>query len=239
MSKQANPALIGVFVVGAIVCAIVGIMLFGGGTLFERKFECIVFFDESISGLDVGAPVDFQGVRIGTVTGIWLEFCAEEHGAFTRPVVFQLEGHRISSALDHPMRYDFDKTLEALVAQGLRARLATQSILTGKLKIELGIFPHTAVQRHGHHLDYWEMPSIPSPFRQVVAEATDIPLGDIMHEVHRSMRHMADMLDPQSPLREEWAELIEEWQRTGRSLRLFLDYMEQHPESLIRGKREP
>ncbi len=319
MSKKANPAMIGGFVMGAVVCAIVAVMLFGGGAFFDETFECIVYFDESISGLDMGAPVDFQGVRIGTVTAVGLEFSMDAHGTFYRPVLFQLEGRRLTFAGDNAggLSMDMESQLEELVAHGLRARLQNQSLLTGKLKIELGFFPDTEIKRKDRDPDIWEMPSISSPLQRVMEEVAHLPLKEMIEEAYRAIQHTADildpdtfgktlentnqvlerlnnvvtrwdeqfdpladqaqatlgaaeaaledisaainaldqraapfwesmteatahidrMLDPHSPERAELSLLIRELRSTSRSLRLWIDYMEQHPESLLRGKR--
>ena len=70
MSKQANTKLIGGFVVGAIVLAVAGILLFGSGKFFSHQKEFVLFFEDSVKGLNIGAPVDFRGVNIGTVKDI-------------------------------------------------------------------------------------------------------------------------------------------------------------------------
>lgn len=318
MSKKANPKVVGSFVIGAIALSIVGIMILGGGSFMEEKFECVMLFDESISGLDVGAPVDFQGVRIGTVTEVWMEFDAQS-GLVFRPVKMQIEGNRIRHTDGlRPHRDKPDEGMERLVQKrGLRARLASQSMLTGKLKIELGFFPDKPVVRTGRYPDLWEMPTIPSPIRQVTEEVANLPLGEIVKETHRVIQRLADVLDqdetgkvfanlnetmdrlesvltrvdekidpltqhsaevlvstraavdelrevmvkiddqvgplmasvtesserindlvdPQSALGSDLAALIADVKLTSASLRRFVDYIDQHPESIIRGKK--
>ena len=70
MSKQANTKLIGGFVIGAVVLLIAGILLFGSGKLFSHQKKFVLFFEDSVKGLNIGSPVDFRGVNIGTVTDI-------------------------------------------------------------------------------------------------------------------------------------------------------------------------
>lgn len=199
MSKKANPTVVGSFVIGAIVISIVGIMMLGGRSLLEEKVECILYFDESVSGLDVGAPVDFQGVRVGTVTGVKLEFDHKNNGDILRPVTLQLEESRINFAQDRDHETKPGEALEFLIMKrGLRARLATQSILTGKLKVELGYFPTTPVVLKNRSGVLRELPTIPSPFKQVASELAQLPLSEIVNEVHRAVKGMADILNPES-----------------------------------------
>src|SRR5215468_6035070 len=70
MGRQMNPTTIGAFVVGAIVLLIAGALLFGGGKFFQEKLPYVLFFESSVEGLNVGAPVVFRGVQVGQVTAI-------------------------------------------------------------------------------------------------------------------------------------------------------------------------
>lgn len=319
MSKKANPTVVGGFVVGAIALSIAGIMILGGRSFREERFAGIMYFDESVSGLDVGAPVDFQGVRIGTVTGVRIEMDATRDGAAYRPVTFQIELNRIHSRGGRVDQVgQVMEQLERMVQErGLRARLATQSILTGKLKVEMGFFPETRINRALRDADLWEMPTIPSPLAAVRIELQHLPLGDMVEEVYRVVRNLGDLLDPErteptvkvlnetlaglndlikqvsdtvqpitsegleaiaegrallqelpailrnfeanseklldsmtdtaqrvgnllnpeSPMRGEVNQLVSEIRQTSRSIRLLIEYLEQHPEALLRGKR--
>jgi paraquat-inducible protein B len=196
MSKKANPKVVGSFVVGAMALAILGIMLLGGGSLLETTFDCVLYFDESISGLDVGAPVDFQGVRIGTVTDVWMEFDGVS-GAAYRPVKLQIEEKRIRHVGAGRLATKHAEGMELLVQKrGLRARLASQSMLTGKLKVELGFFPDRPIVRVNRDKQVWEMPTIPSTMRQMTEDVAELPLGEIVSEIHRVVQRVGDALDP-------------------------------------------
>ena len=61
MSKRANPTVIGGFVVGAAVLAVAGLAYFGGGEFLAKKFTYVGFFEGSLKGLQIGAPVTFRG----------------------------------------------------------------------------------------------------------------------------------------------------------------------------------
>jgi len=65
MARKANPAPLGGFVVGAVALAVAGLVVFGGGKLFRSTQPWVAYFDESIKGLCVGAPVLFRGVTTG------------------------------------------------------------------------------------------------------------------------------------------------------------------------------
>lgn len=301
MSKKANPAVVGSFVVGAMIISVIGIIILGGGNIFERKFECIMYFDESISGLDVGAPVDFRGVRIGTVTGVRLEFDRNNDLAILRPVTMQIEESRINFVSRAGGAGNPEEVLNLLVDQlGLRARLAPQSLLTGKQKIELGYYPDQPIRRRNRVDALWEMPTILSPFKQAADGLAQLPLQEIVSETHRAIKRLANVMDPEvtgktfqninqtlagmekllarldakiDPFAEQSAQMIEvakaslqemqvtlekinqnldpqsdsrndvfllidDLQQTSKSLRRLTDLLEEHPESLLRGKNK-
>ena len=64
---SARPAVVGAFILGALGLAVAAILFIGGVRLFATTSRVVVFFNESVAGLDVGAPVTFNGVRIGSV----------------------------------------------------------------------------------------------------------------------------------------------------------------------------
>ena len=73
MAKQANRMMIGGFVVLAVIIMAASLVVFGSGKFFKKTNKYILYFDESVKGLSVGAPVLFQGVPVGSVTSITLQ----------------------------------------------------------------------------------------------------------------------------------------------------------------------
>ena len=72
MGKKANPAVIGAFVVGAVVLAVAGLLVFGSGKMFKHTVKFVCFFPGAVDGLNVGAPVRFKGVEVGSVIDVRL-----------------------------------------------------------------------------------------------------------------------------------------------------------------------
>ena len=73
MNKKTSPTLIGAFIVGAVVLLVIAVIAFGSGRLFKQSKEFVLYFDNSVNGLRVGAPVKFKGVEIGSVKDIRLQ----------------------------------------------------------------------------------------------------------------------------------------------------------------------
>jgi len=70
MAQRANPAVVGGFVVGALVLAMGGLLLFGGGKFFRKTTPFVLYFSGPVNGLTAGSPLTFMGVKVGEVTDI-------------------------------------------------------------------------------------------------------------------------------------------------------------------------
>jgi paraquat-inducible protein B len=74
MRKRANPAVIGGFVVGAVALFVIGVLLLGGSRFLTEQRTYVLYFEDSVEGLSIGAPVTQQGVRIGSVSDIQVQY---------------------------------------------------------------------------------------------------------------------------------------------------------------------
>src|SRR5262245_36936656 len=74
MSTRANPAVIGGFVVGAVVLLVVALLVWGGTGLFRTKLNYVLFFDSAVTGLNKGGPVLARGVKVGEVTDVQIQW---------------------------------------------------------------------------------------------------------------------------------------------------------------------
>jgi len=81
MAKNANPKLIGGFAVGAIALLVIGAFAFGGGNFLKPQAKAVLFFvNSSLSGLTVGSPVTFRGIKVETTTVLYAEPLAPQPG---------------------------------------------------------------------------------------------------------------------------------------------------------------
>jgi paraquat-inducible protein B len=162
MAKQANRMMIGGFVVFAVILMAASLVVFGSGKFFQKTVKCIMFFDEPVKGLSVGAPVLFQGVQIGSVTSIVLQVDPVNMQTHI-PVIIEYEPEKFQvAAVDREMPRDPRKNIPRLIEKGLRAQLAMQSFITGQLVIQLDLYPGTPVTLQGIDKNYIEIPTIPS-----------------------------------------------------------------------------
>ena len=125
MSKPANKALIGGFVVGAIALIVAGILIFGSGRFLGKTYKFVMYFDGSVKGLNVGSSVVFRGVKIGTVTDILLRYDPADM-SIKIPVIIEIEPDRVDVIGGPPRERDVERTLGELIERGLKARLQMQ-----------------------------------------------------------------------------------------------------------------
>ena len=166
MAKQANRMMIGGFVVLAVIIMAASLVVFGSGKFFQKTVKCVMYFDESVKGLSVGAPVLFQGVQIGSVTSIVLQV---DPGKMQTqiPVIIEYEPEKFQVAASREMLRDPRKNIPKLIEKGLRAQLGMQSFITGQLVIELDFYPDTPASSQEHRAkDYIEIPNHPVHQRQ-------------------------------------------------------------------------
>lgn len=176
MSKKSNPVAIGAFVVGAIVLGVIGIMVFGSGRFFRETYKYVLYFESDVSGLSEGANVKLKGVQIGTVKDVLLNVgdlapLSGPREKFYVPVIIELDADKTSS-LGSLAKPD-PPTVARLVQRGLRAQLASESIVTGVLYVKLDLFPATKGLRLGEqvHSPFPEIPTMPTQFEEVQTKA--------------------------------------------------------------------
>ena len=193
-------AVVGGFVLGALALAIAAILFFGGTRLFERSFRAIVLLDGSVAGLDVGAPVTFRGVRVGSVQDIAVHLSPE--GWARTYVYLELLPSKVvfQSAVSPPET----REIEGLVAKGLRAELNLQSFVTGQLRVDLDFQPKApALLVSADTGGVPQIPAIPSSLERLKDAVTGLPLQDLARSALRTlasgeqlMDHLDSKLDP-------------------------------------------
>ncbi len=184
MSKQASKTFIGAFVLGAIALVVGAIVVFGSDKFFKKSIKNVMFFQNSVAGLQVGAPVMFRGVQIGHVTNILLEVNAKDLTASV-PVYTEIYPQKIVQMWDadsHDQRY-----LQALIQKGLRAQLQLQSFVTGQLVVNLDFYPNSPIRLVGTEKKYHEMPTIPSSLEQLTKRFEELPLKEIADRLNETL----------------------------------------------------
>jgi paraquat-inducible protein B len=259
---------------------------------FTTKVPYVVQFDESVRGLSPGAPVEFRGMRVGTVNDIGLQIDVASESVRI-PVSIEIEPQRF--AFTGTDQNPFDDTpyvlMEKLVERGLRAQLQSGNLLTGQLLVDLGFHPTAEAAKLSRNGKYPEIPSVPSEIDAlttsvsgVLTELAALPLADLVQELRATVQGVNQLItSPQtagtiealevtatelqalvrtidqqmgplmvqalgtlasaeamvgsdSQTRYDLDSMLKELAGAARSIRVLADYLERHPEALLRGK---
>ncbi|SHL95422.1 intermembrane transport protein PqiB [Vreelandella subglaciescola] len=107
---------------------------------FDRYIEYVLLVDDTVRGLKQGAPVEFRGVRVGTVASVPWKFTApqpDSRSSFAIPVLVRIEPQRLGVADAHIDLDEWQTRFERLFGIGLRATLKNGNLLTGALFVDL------------------------------------------------------------------------------------------------------
>jgi paraquat-inducible protein B len=173
ISKSAS---VGGFVLGGIALGVIAILLFGSFRLFASKLRVVVFFDDSVAGLAVGAPVTLRGVKVGTVQSMKVYLKLPELVPVI-PIYLDIEPDMVSWT-NGVLRADAGD-VERAVKAGLRAQLSTQSLVTGQLSINLDFHPDAPAKSPVTAGDAPEIPSIPSDLQHIKDQIADLRLPEL------------------------------------------------------------
>jgi paraquat-inducible protein B len=152
----------------------------------------LAHFEGSVRGLRSGAPVEFRGIRVGTVRSVELE--VDQATASIRiPVVFDIQPQRLKlSTREGVPPYQL---MEELVRRGLRAQLKSGSLLTGDLLVDLDFHPDAPAAELRIEGTYPEIPSVPSQLDVLTAsvsgvlqELASLPLKDLITDLRQTVQ---------------------------------------------------
>ncbi len=141
MSLRANYYKLGLFVIGAVICVVVILLIVGSGRWFTPKLNVETYFNESVQGLDVGSKLKYRGVEIGSVTRISFTYTRYQ---LERPMLERARYVLVEAEIQPRLlggrsaAGDFTQSSNASleVDRGLRVKLTPQGI-TGTSYLEI------------------------------------------------------------------------------------------------------
>jgi paraquat-inducible protein B len=236
-------------------------------------------FAQALRGLEVGAPVEFVGVNIGSVVAVDLGYESRDK-SFPVIVTAKLYPRRMGQAYEVLAAQGKTESVETLasfvgtlVNRGLRAQPRSASLLTGKLYIALDFLPASPRAAFDASIRPLELPTVNGTFQELeasvgrlVKKVNDLPLEQIAADLHtdltdlhetlsdlhsRVLPNAADTLsalhstldsadrtlDVESPLQRALTETLAEARSTLQAVRELADYVDRHPDALVRGRR--
>jgi paraquat-inducible protein B len=232
MAHSASKTLIGGFIVGALALLVVGVMVFGSGRFFQKTYPFVMYFESSMTGLTVGSPVVFRGVRVGSVTNIAL-VANPETLTMHIPVYMELEPERIQfSSNDTSHRQNPYARMKQLIDRGLRAQLQTQSFVTGQLQIALDFFPDREAKYVGAD-GALEIPTVPTRLEELTKTLERLPLEQLVNEVFRAVEGISKVVrDP------EIKETITALKNTSQNIELIVKHADERLRPVLSGAEQ-
>lgn len=182
--------IVGAFVLGGLVLGVIGILLFGGQRVFAPKLRVVAYFQNSVAGLAIGAPVTLRGVRIGSVSGMKVYLKLPQLVPVI-PVYMDIQPDQVSWTND-PLAADASD-IEVAVRAGLRAQLETQSLVTGQASINLDFHPDTPADLVGD-TGVPEIPTIPSDFQHIKDQIADLKLDQLSDQARTTLTGLNELI---------------------------------------------
>jgi paraquat-inducible protein B len=165
---------------------------------FTQRIPYLVHFDGSVRGLRAGAPVEFRGIRVGTVTDVRLEIDPAQD-TVRIPVTLEIEPQRfVERGKEDVQPYAI---MTALVERGLRTQLQSGNLLTGELLVDLDFHPDSPPAKLDRSGTYPEIPSVPAGLEALEASVTTaltkiatLPLPDLVEDLRRTIQGVNDLV---------------------------------------------
>jgi len=184
--KRPSPVLIGAFVLVALALVVAGVLFFSAGRLRETRIEAVSFFDGSVAGLRVGAPVTFRGVPVGEVKSLAVRVNPRSGASIIQVNMALVPG--MVTVYGAPQSADA-ALVPSLVRDGLTAQLVTQSFVTGMLSVELSFRPGARVSRVGDTV-LPEVPTVPGDLEALAKQIQGVDVAGLAQSAQRLLVSM-------------------------------------------------
>ncbi|EHM01020.1 hypothetical protein HMPREF9946_02337 [Acetobacteraceae bacterium AT-5844] len=185
---------VGALILFGLALAVGSILFLTSGRIGDGALTFETYLSESVTGLEVGAPVRYRGVRIGQVTEVGLVNAAYRPASASEAIAaFQLVLVRFAVDPGRSTMRD-DTGVERAVRNGLRARLSSQGI-TGVSYIELDFVNSDRFPERDWPWtpSYPVIPSVPSTVAQVQNAAEQVMLRIQQAPLEEILRNVTDL----------------------------------------------
>jgi len=251
-------------------------------------------FDSTVRGLEVGAPVEYRGIRLGTVKAIELGSDPSGDHILIPVVLVDLEPQRLEmyrtlegsaqadEELDELLNDPVKRARRQVEKYGLRARLQTGNLVTGKLFVDFDFYPDAPPATVSQTGVYPEIPTMPGSLEGILGsiqqllnkleqsnleetlaslknllvstntlmallakdapqlssdmQGTLVDMRNTFRSAETTLRTLNNATSPGGEIGSQLQDALKEVSSAARSIRLMADYLERHPEALLKGK---
>jgi paraquat-inducible protein B len=218
VNTKISPATVGAFVIGAFALGIVALLTFGGVSIFSKPQRFVVYFNESIHGLDLGSPVKLRGVRVGRVADLNIRY-DEATNKSVVAVVCEFNRDKMTDNKGAVIDVTNRAELQTLVDHGLRAQLGVLGLATGLLFVELDFVDpkENPVEEKSSDVKYVVVPAVTSAITEFQNSASEI-LANLKKVDFAGLAREVTQLAAESRKKIDGVDLkgvADQWKKTG------------------------
>ena len=197
MSNPKNSSLtIGIFIVGALVLIFSALLFFSGGRFFTQKEHVVMYFEGTVQGLQIGAPVKLKGVVLGQITDIQIHFQSGDKKITTpQTIITKVSADLVMEKINRKGINAKEGFFDPAIENGLRAQLNYQSFLTGLLYVELDFYPDSPAKLYGLQTKHRELPTIATGFEELTRTIQEMDLKGIAENVNKFTGQLTEIVD--------------------------------------------
>jgi paraquat-inducible protein B len=212
----------------------------------------LLVFHSGVRGLEPGAPVEFRGIPIGQVEDVHAEGNAKTFD-FSILVSISVDPQRLGVKVHGPGAGQGIKSathrqmVDALVSHGFRAQLRTGSLLTGALYVEMDFFPDAPPFKVDWSQNPVRIATVPGKLEgldasiaSIIKKLEQVNYQEIGEDLRKTLSGVSQTLGSVdrtlAGVDQELPNALREMNGAARSLRSLADYLDRHPEALIKGK---
>lgn len=180
-------------------------------SLYTKHTDYVLFFSDSVRGLQPGAPVEFRGIRLGTVGQVPYQIpgtAGQIDSDYRIPVLIRIEPDRFNKMLGD--NFNMNEHLLSALKSGLRASLKSANLLTGSLYVDLDFYPNAKPWNGPKQID-----------GQVLLPTVSGGLAQIQQKLMATLDKINAL--PLNPMIEEATRTLAESQKTMKSTQKTLD----------------
>ncbi|MEY8263668.1 MAG: MlaD family protein, partial [Bermanella sp.] len=214
-----------------------------------------LYFANGVKGLSKGATVEFKGLRMGTVTDVGVEFDKSEKSLLTFAMI-NIEPQRLPTELNEQQTDSqriarIHRFFKRMVSQGMRGQLTSGNILTGQSQITLDFFPMMKKGQVKFIEGVMVLPTAQESLEglldkidQIMQRFEAMPIEEIGRNIAQTTASVNSLVHSLNAVEGgvvgvQVEEALSELTRAARSMRSMTEYLERHPEALLKGKGQP
>lgn len=193
MDDKYQNFLLGMFILGAMLLAIILSFLLLSTNFFTKTEKYILYFNNSVNGLGSGSPVNFLGVKVGQVKEVSLIVNSTEDDDAHSQAAVLVDIDPTLIKYEHSGQKSYVNPMSVFINNGLKARLHSQSFITGRLEIDLVFSPkiHSVFYNDIDKYPYKEIPTQASELSVLAKKLDKIPFD----EIGQGLKNLIDKLN--------------------------------------------